>query len=177
MTIAQATALLQYDAGTSAKTTWADLGAGSGTFTLALANRLVPGSSIYAVDRDARALAKIPDSHNGVIIRQHPADFVSDALPVPTVDGLLMANALHYVREKSVFLEKVKAHLSPTGCFLVVEYDTDQPNPPWVPYPLSFPSLTSLFRGIGFERVRKVGERRSIYGRANLYAVLIERGS
>ena len=33
--------------------TWADLGAGSGAFTLALADLLPPGSLIYAVDKDA----------------------------------------------------------------------------------------------------------------------------
>ncbi len=87
-----------------------------------------------------------------------------------------MANALHYVRDKEAFLEKLKAHLTPTGRFLLVEYDTDKPSPPWVPYPVSFQSLTALFRRIGFETAQKLGERPSIYGRANLYAALIARG-
>ena len=36
--------------------TWADIGAGEGAFTLALADLLGPGGRIVAVDRDARAL-------------------------------------------------------------------------------------------------------------------------
>ena len=36
--------------------TWADIGAGSGAFTLALADLLGPGGAILAVDRDAGAL-------------------------------------------------------------------------------------------------------------------------
>jgi hypothetical protein len=38
---------------------WADLGAGGGTFTRALAARLGPGGRIYAVDRDAHAIAAL----------------------------------------------------------------------------------------------------------------------
>lgn len=36
--------------------TWADLGAGTGAFTLALADLLGPKAQIYAVDQNARAL-------------------------------------------------------------------------------------------------------------------------
>jgi len=39
--------------------TWADLGAGDGTFTRALARLLGLNSRIYAVDRDAQALAAL----------------------------------------------------------------------------------------------------------------------
>ena len=35
---------------------WADIGAGEGAFTLALADLLGPGARIVAVDRDAGAL-------------------------------------------------------------------------------------------------------------------------
>ena len=38
--------------------TWADIGAGEGAFTLALADLLGPGGRIVAVDRDGRALAR-----------------------------------------------------------------------------------------------------------------------
>lgn len=37
--------------------TWADLGAGSGTFTRALAELVGAAGTVYAVDRDARAMA------------------------------------------------------------------------------------------------------------------------
>ena len=36
--------------------TWADLGAGAGAFTLALAELLPAGSAIYAIDRDRGSL-------------------------------------------------------------------------------------------------------------------------
>jgi precorrin-6B methylase 2 len=38
---------------------WVDFGAGTGTFTHALANRLGAGSRVYAVDRDSKAIATL----------------------------------------------------------------------------------------------------------------------
>ena len=40
--------------------TWADLGAGDGAFTLALADLLPEGSTIHAIDRDRSALEEEP---------------------------------------------------------------------------------------------------------------------
>ena len=39
--------------------TWADVGAGDGTFTRALVQLLPPGSRVYAVDTDAKALREL----------------------------------------------------------------------------------------------------------------------
>ena len=36
--------------------TWADLGSGTGAFTLALADLLGPSGHIYSIDKDSRAL-------------------------------------------------------------------------------------------------------------------------
>jgi hypothetical protein len=40
---------------------WCDLGSGRGTFTIALAQLLTPGSTIYAIDFDQGALEGIPE--------------------------------------------------------------------------------------------------------------------
>jgi len=49
---------------------WADLGSGKGTFTLALADLSKPGSLIYAVDKDAKALGQIVPATNQVKIEK-----------------------------------------------------------------------------------------------------------
>ncbi|MEO6166645.1 MAG: methyltransferase domain-containing protein, partial [Chitinophagales bacterium] len=61
------------------KTTWADLGCGSGLFTIALANLFVPGSTIYAIDNNAAALQKVVSS-TSVVIKKIKADFTNDDL-------------------------------------------------------------------------------------------------
>lgn len=153
---------------------WADLGCGSGTFTAALAHYLPAGSTIYAVDRVIPYNSKI-EVPAGVQVEMIQADFVEEALPFAALDGVIMANALHYVKDQPAFLEKLKTVLQVNSSILIVEYDTDTPVPVWVPYPLSYISLERLFQQHGFSHVSKMRERQSVYGRANLYTALISR--
>ena len=117
-------------------TVWADLGCGDGTFTLALAELLAAGSVIHAMDRDTDALRRIPSTHREVRIETHRGDFQTRTWPFDEVDGILMANALHYVRDQSAFIRDCAAHFRPPRRFLIVEYDTTRANP-WVPYPVN----------------------------------------
>jgi ubiquinone/menaquinone biosynthesis C-methylase UbiE len=156
------------------KEKWADLGCGSGTFTLALAGLLLPGSIIYAMDTDVRALQQIPADHNAVVIEKIPGDFEQLNFPFKNLDGILMANSLHYIKDKNSFIRGAKSYLDEDGCFLLVEYDTNQTNQ-WVPYPLSFSSLIELFNKTGFYSIGKLQERPSVFRRAKLYSVIIRK--
>jgi methylase of polypeptide subunit release factors len=84
---------------------WCDLGCGSGTFTIALAESLASGSTIHAVDLNQTALEAIPDQHHGVAIRKVLGDLRSPSFRVPTVNGILMANALHFIQDQNLFLK------------------------------------------------------------------------
>jgi len=152
--------------------TWADLGCGEGLFTQALAHLLKPDSHIYAVDKTSPG--SIP-SYNNVLIENKIYDFVKDDLAFPLLNGILMANSLHYVSDKKTLLNKLMHLLKPTAGFIIVEYDTDTPIQNWVPYPLSFQSLQNLFRQSGYETIVPIGKRASVYGRANLYSALIKK--
>jgi ubiquinone/menaquinone biosynthesis C-methylase UbiE len=79
---------------------WCDLGCGTGTFTMALAQSLASGSTIHAVDLDSKALGTIPDEDHGVVIRKVLADLRSPGLRLPSVDGILMANSLHFIQDQ-----------------------------------------------------------------------------
>lgn len=151
-------------------TVWADLGCGSGAFTLALAELLAPGSTIHAMDRDASALRAIPAMHNDVRVMTHRGDFTSIVWPFGRVDGILMANSLHYVAGQAGFIRRCQSRMN-TRRFLIVEYDTESANR-WVPYPVSRAKLTELFGAAGYPSVRFLGSRPSVYRRAALYAAL-----
>jgi len=153
---------------------WADLGCGTGTFTRALADLLPPGSSIAAMDRDATALKLVPEMHGTTRITKHHGDFVTDALPATDLDGILLANALHFVRDQPDFIRSVRGSLEPAGALLLVEYDMDNPNP-WVPHPVSFATLERLFKDAGFGTAKRLAERPSAFGGARLYAAWAER--
>lgn len=152
--------------------TWADLGCGEGTFTRALAACLAPGSTIHAMDADAGALSRLPADIHDVHVHAHAGDFTRTPWPFGALDGILMANSLHYVRDQPAFIARCVAALPMHGTFTIVEYDTDAANQ-WVPYPLSRARLTSLFQAAGYTRVEPLGTRPSLYGRARLYAVQI----
>jgi trans-aconitate methyltransferase len=159
---------------TVAPGTWGDLGSGDGTFTLALAEVLAPGSVIHAVDRDAAALKRIPARHHDVRIETHRGDFTQQSLPVDDLDGILMANSLHYVEDQTACIRRWISRMRPAGRFLIVEYDTSQGNQ-WVPHPVGAAALKDLFGAMGFSSIRVLSSRPSRYQRAPLYAALVER--
>jgi ubiquinone/menaquinone biosynthesis C-methylase UbiE len=153
---------------------WADLGCGSGTFTLALAGLLKPQSSIHAIDNNEQALKQIPAQHNKVLIEKIRADFNQPGISFTGLNGILMANSLHYIKDKDSFIQKSGEWLKEDGSFLLVEYDMTQSNQ-WVPYPLSFSSAEKLFYKAGFSTIRKLAEIDSRFRRAKLYSLLIQQ--
>lgn len=157
----------------SEKQIWTDLGSGTGTFTLALANLLHSGSRIISVDKDQNALDQIPDQYNQVTIQKIAANFLDEDFSPCNLDGILMANSLHFVQNQSAFINKARQWLKPRGHFLIVEYDTDSPNP-WIPHPVSFNRLNNLFGRSGFSSIQKLNEKPSRYNRSNLYSALIQ---
>ncbi len=149
---------------------WCDLGSGSGTFTMALAQLLAPGSTIYAVDFDQKALKEIPDQHDRVVIRKIIADLQSSSLHLPSVDGILIANTLHFIQEQLIFVKRLR---SVADRFLIVEYERPRPNR-WGPYPVGFEKLRQLFAEAGVESVEKLATRPSLFG-GTMYSAFAER--
>lgn len=142
---------------------WADFGSGGGAFTLALAELLGPGGRIISIDRDRRSLGRQVEP----LRRQFPtvavdfllADFTTDLDLLP-LDGLVMANALHFIQDKQPVLEKLRSYLKPGGRFLLVEYDVDRGNR-WVPYPLSFSTWQTLAAKVGLQQTELLQRRPS----------------
>jgi ubiquinone/menaquinone biosynthesis C-methylase UbiE len=138
---------------------WADLGAGEGAFTLALAELLGPGAHIIAVDRDRYALERLAAQMGrrfpGTSLVVERADFTR-LLNLHDLDGVVMANSLHFVRDKRPVLGAVRAMLRPGGRFIVVEYGADRGNP-WVPHPFSFPTWQRMSAEAGFEGTVQIG--------------------
>jgi trans-aconitate methyltransferase len=149
---------------------WADLGCGDGTFTRALAACLPAGSRIHAVDRDASALRAIPNRVGGVAVTTVIHDVTADDLPLSDLDGVLIANALHYVRDQAGWLTRLRGRLRRLR-LLLVEYDSARANR-WVPYPVPLVRAEALLASAGFDRLEPLGRRASVYRDADLYALL-----
>lgn len=175
MKLQDAIALIQHPGiGEIPNARWADLGCGSGLFGFALAAQLRKGGHIYAVDKNPFTLERLPNP-NHISIETIQADFSKDPLPFGELEGILMANALHFVADKQRFIKTAGKYLKKEGGFLLVEYDTDKSNP-WVPYPISREQLQLLFANAGYTSFTELGKMPSAYHNGQLYAVFIRQG-
>ncbi len=139
---------------------WADFGAGSGAFTLALSELIGLKAEIYAVDKDRSGFGKLEQAHRelfGTSQNIHPvrADFTG-VLSLPPLDGIMMANSLHFHKGKEKVLRHVRSFLKLNGALLLVEYNVDSGNM-WVPHPLSFETYKALAPRAGFAEPRLLG--------------------
>lgn len=144
---------------------WADIGAGDGAFTLALAELIGPGGQIYAIDKDRKALRRLQQTMRAafpeVTTHQYVADF-SKRLDLPPLDGIVMANALHFQshRNQESVVRSLRSYLRSGGRLIVVEYNTDNGNY-WVPHPFSFQTWQMLARRAGFSNTTLLSTRPS----------------
>jgi ubiquinone/menaquinone biosynthesis C-methylase UbiE len=148
---------------------WADLGCGSGTFSYALASLLPEGSNIICVDKETQ---KIDPVYKDNSLRFKKADIQQVNFDLNTLSGVLIANALHYIKDQEAFIEQVNKFLRADATWIIVEYDTTTPNR-WVPYPVSFNRLEELYKSYG--KITKLNERASAFGQAMLYACQVVR--
>jgi ubiquinone/menaquinone biosynthesis C-methylase UbiE len=139
---------------------WADLGSGEGAFTFALADLTDQKAEIYSIDKSNHSLkqqqrefeSKFPFTKINFI----KADFTKP-LDLPPLDGILMANSLHYVKDQKSFLKNIKQYLKPGGKLILVEYNVDKGNY-WVPFPLSFDTFEKLVEEAGFKETKLIGQ-------------------
>jgi ubiquinone/menaquinone biosynthesis C-methylase UbiE len=142
---------------------WADIGAGTGAFTLAMADLLGPAATILALDRDSLALEanarNVAARFPAVRLETMVADLTEPPmLGLAPLDGLVAANSLHFVpRDRQVTVVRRLAELvRPGGRFVVVEYDADRGNP-WVPHPFSFATWRGMAEAAGLGDAEEIG--------------------
>jgi ubiquinone/menaquinone biosynthesis C-methylase UbiE len=105
--------------------TVADLGSGSGYFSVRLANA-VPEGKLYAVDVDEemnerlRKRFRVADVTNAEIVLASPDD---PKLPDGEIDLVFTANTYHHLRDRPAYFRRLQADLSPRGRVAVLEFD------------------------------------------------------
>ena len=119
---------------------WADVGAGEGTFTRALAELIGPQGTVYAIDRDERAVAdlqrragraggdavRVEGNESG---RARITALRGDMLELSALagldgvdlDGILFANVLHFTNEPAAVLAQAAVRVRPAGRIVVIE--------------------------------------------------------
>jgi ubiquinone/menaquinone biosynthesis C-methylase UbiE len=94
----------------------ADIGAGSGWFTVRAAKRVTDAGTVYAVDINPEAIqfiehrAQRENAHNVKAILSHPDDAL---LPENSVDAVLLLKTYHEVSQPITLLHNLRASLRP----------------------------------------------------------------
>ena len=159
---------------------WVDLGAGGGTFTRALAELLGRTSRIHAIDRDTDAVdalstwAAAHAPHVTAMAADLSRALDLDALIGSPLDGLLIANALHFIRDADAALGRFVKSMRPAGRVVLIEYDRREASR-WVPYPIPISRLPSLAAAAGLSPFTVTASRPSMY-QGVMYAARADRG-
>ena len=142
---------------------WADFGCGRGTFTRALHSVIGAESRIVAVDADLRALEEVrawaqAEAPNVSAVR---ADFTQQ-LDLPPLDGFVLANALHFVKDQAGALARLVKLLRTGGRVVLIEYDKRAADR-WLPYPVGIANLPALAKAAGLGAFTVAESRPSNY--------------
>jgi len=89
------------------------------------------------------------------------------------LDGMLLANALHFVPESKQVLARLAPLVRPGGRVVIVEYDRSRASR-WVPHPLPPARLPELARSAGLSLPVLTATRPSAFG-GTLYAAAADR--
>lgn len=117
----------------------ADVGAGSGYFTVRLARVVGPAGHVLAVDVDADLLAFVERRvaaeglSNVTTVRAEKDD---PRLPRAGVDTILMVDTLHLLKRRDEYARRLLEALAPGGRVVVIDYRPEPPREsPWGPWP------------------------------------------
>lgn len=139
--------------------TMVDFGAGTGTFTIPLA-QYVPAGKILAVDESAELLGRLRDklrtADPQLTARVRPVLTGGDRAPLEAAvaDRLLAVNVVHHVHDDPQALIAMIRLLKPGGRLLVIEFGhIDRPVGPPKEHVLPHDRLRELIRGLGVDEI------------------------
>ena len=111
----------------------ADIGAGSGYYTMLLSSAVGPRGRVYATDIQPEMLALIKKriGEKGVSnVELVRGTVTGSGLPDGIIDLALMVDVYHELAQPQAFLQSVKRALAPGGRLVLIEFRKESP---WVP--------------------------------------------
>ncbi len=109
----------------------ADIGAGTGYFSVRIAKR-VPEGKVFAADIEPDMVRYLGERAQ----REHLANIVpvlasADAANLPEpADIILVADTYHHIGNRTQYFARLKASLRPEGRLAIVDFKADSPNGP-----------------------------------------------
>lgn len=138
--------------------TVADIGAGTGFFTIPLATK---AQKVIAIDIDPRFVGYI-DSVKMIKLPENIQDRIETRLAKPEnpmlkpneVDAIIIVNTFMYIQDKPAYLQKLKAAIRPGGRLLIVDFKKKR-TPFGPPAHLRYPihEIEELFYAANFNNI------------------------
>ena len=122
--------------GVKAGQTVADVGCGSGYFTVHLARRVGPSGHVYASDLQPEMLALLRKKVDAERLKNVTAVLAADAdakLPAGVLQLALLVDVYHELHDPAKTLAQLAEALAPKGRLALVEYRAEDPNVPIKP--------------------------------------------
>src|SRR6267142_3154885 len=113
-------------AGAKPGMTVADIGAGTGLFTMLFSDAVKPGGSVYAVDISPAFVEYIQETAKKRRVRNVTAiltDGVELKLPDASIDLVYMSDVYHHFEHPAETLASIRRVLKPGGRLVVVDYE------------------------------------------------------
>ena len=133
----------------------ADIGSGSGTFSIPMAKAIAPNGILYAVDIDQNMLDDVARraKQEGVTnIRTVLAEYDDPKLPVKDVDVAFYHHVLHMIEHRQVHVNASSKYLKPNGRMVIIEPNRETSGSPMS---LSQWDVDSWMAALGFYPVEK----------------------
>ncbi|MBF6569668.1 MAG: methyltransferase domain-containing protein [Candidatus Binataceae bacterium] len=135
----------------------ADIGSGSGAFSIPMAKAIAPNGTLYAVDIDQKML----DYVDGQAKKNNLTDLHTvlgghddPKLPVKTVDVAFFHRSLHMIEHREAYLDATATYLKPEGRIVVIDKSPED-SKSWMWLKRS--DLDSWMAAIGFYPVQHFG--------------------
>jgi ubiquinone/menaquinone biosynthesis C-methylase UbiE len=113
----------------------ADIGSGSGSFSIPMAKAIAPDGILYAVDIDQAMLDHVAGraKEAGVAnIRTVLGEYDDPKLPVKNVDVAFFHRVLHMIEHRQVYLNATAKYLKPDGRVVVIDKNREDSPDSWM---------------------------------------------
>jgi ubiquinone/menaquinone biosynthesis C-methylase UbiE len=140
----------------------ADIGAGTGIFSVPMARTVGANGTVYSVEVDAGFLPIIEGKarEQGVSnIRTVLGEFGDPKLPVRDIDVAFLHDVLHHIEQREAYLRALAAYMPVGSRIVVVDYDMNVPGVPHSNQPemlIGPDQVAGWMRAAGFDVTREV---------------------
>jgi ubiquinone/menaquinone biosynthesis C-methylase UbiE len=156
----------------------ADIGAGSGLFSRAIAKAVAPSGTLYAVDIQQDLLDHINQTAKaqGISnIRTVLGEYDDPKLPARNLDLALINDVLHHIQHRDVYLKALGTYMKPSGRIAIIEMDSTDPNTPHRNQPELLVSRAEMLKWMSDAGFRLVQEHADLFPGTKLFLVFAKK--